>query len=80
MQPAAYFAPIRQICSKLPAEYQVETLFINFSVSKAKKGCRQAPASGNSMYIGIPIVHEGRYRYFFTGKKSCNSVVIYFFF
>jgi hypothetical protein len=31
----------------IPVEYQVEALFINFSVSTAKKGCRQGPGSGN---------------------------------
>ena len=56
----------------VPVEYQVEPFFINFSMSSATKGCRQGPASGNSMYTGIPIVHEGRYRYLFTEEKSCN--------
>ena len=28
--------------------------FINFAMSIAKKGCRQGPLSGNSMYTGIP--------------------------
>ena len=32
---------------ELPAEYQVEARFINFSVSTAKKGYRQGPGSGN---------------------------------
>jgi hypothetical protein len=27
-------------------QYQVEALFINFSVSSAKKGCREGPGSG----------------------------------
>jgi hypothetical protein len=31
---------------ELSVEYQVEALFINFSVSSAKKGCREGPGSG----------------------------------
>jgi hypothetical protein len=48
MQPAAYFAPIWQICSRASCRvrYQVETLFMNFSVSTAKKGCRQGKDLG----------------------------------
>jgi hypothetical protein len=48
MQPAAYFAPtFGRSGQEPPVEYQVEPLFINFSVSTAKKGCRQGPGSGN---------------------------------
>ena len=67
MQPAAYFAPIfgrsaQELLNLVrvvvvpveyhsKGEYQVEALFINFSVSTArstsKKGCRQGPGSGN---------------------------------
>jgi hypothetical protein len=47
MQPATYFVPIRQIWSELHVEYQVEPLFIIFSVSTAKKGYKQGPGSGN---------------------------------
>ncbi len=39
--------PFGRSAQELPVEYQVETLFINFSVSTAKKGCRQGPGSGN---------------------------------
>ena len=39
--------PFGRSGQELPAEYQVEARFINFSVSKAKKGCRQRPGSGN---------------------------------
>ena len=55
MQPAAYSCILRPFCrsaeelhaTAVPVEYQVETLFINFPVSTAKKGCRQGPGSGN---------------------------------
>jgi hypothetical protein len=39
--------PVGRSGEKLPVEYQVEPLFINFSVSTAKKGYRQGPGSGN---------------------------------
>jgi hypothetical protein len=39
--------PFGRSAQELPVEYQVEPLFINFSVSSAKKGCRQGPGSGN---------------------------------
>ncbi len=39
--------PFGRSGQELPVEYQVEALFINFSVSSAKKGCRQGPGSGN---------------------------------
>ena len=32
---------------ELPIEYPVEARFVNFSVSTAKKGCRQGSGSGN---------------------------------
>ena len=65
MQPAAYFARIRQICSRATCiEYQVEALFINFSLSTAKNGCRQGPGSGN---LGESLVKatisQQQYRY-----------------
>jgi hypothetical protein len=40
--------PFGRSVQELLAEYQVETIFINFSVSKAKKGGRLGPGSGNS--------------------------------
>ena len=47
-----------------PAEYQVEARFINFSVSTAKKGCRQGPESWN---LGESVVKatisQRQYRY-----------------
>ena len=39
--------PFGRSGQELPAEYQVEARFINYSVSTAKKGCRQGPGSGN---------------------------------
>jgi hypothetical protein len=39
--------PFGRSGQKLRVEYQVEPLFINFSVSTAKKGYRQKPGSGN---------------------------------
>jgi hypothetical protein len=63
MQPAPYFAPIRQIWSR-PAEYQVETLSINFSVSTAKKGCGQRPGSGNLRESQVKAtISQQQYRY-----------------
>jgi hypothetical protein len=56
---------------ELPVEYQVEPFFINFSMSSAKKGCRQGPASGNSMYTGIPsqrTISQRQYQYQNHGK------------
>ena len=38
--------PIGRSAQELPIEYQVEALFINFSVSIAEKGCREGPGSG----------------------------------
>ena len=38
--------PFGRSSQELPAEYQVEARFMNFSVSTARKGCRQAPGSG----------------------------------
>ena len=50
--------PIGRSAQELPVEYQVEALFINFSVSShlssAEKGCREAPGFGillQSLYI-----------------------------
>ena len=39
--------PFGRSAQELPVEYQVEPLFINFSVSTAKKVYRQGPGSGN---------------------------------
>ena len=39
--------PLGRSGLELPVEYQVETRFINFSVSTAKKGCRHGPGSRN---------------------------------
>ena len=39
--------PFGRSGQELPPEYQVESRFINFSVSTARKGCRQGPGSGN---------------------------------
>jgi len=39
--------PFGRSGQELPPEYQVESRFINFSVSKARKGYRQGPGSGN---------------------------------
>ena len=39
--------PFGRSSQELPAEYQVEARFINFSESTAKKCCRQGPGSGN---------------------------------
>jgi hypothetical protein len=38
--------PIGRSAQEPPVEYQVEALFINFSVSSAEKGCREGPGSG----------------------------------
>ena len=38
--------PFGRSGQELPPEYQVESRFIYFSVSTAKKGCRQGPGSG----------------------------------
>ena len=64
MQPAAILRPFGRSGQELPVEYQVEALFINFSVSTAKKGCRQGPGSGN---LGESLVKaaisQQQYRY-----------------
>ena len=39
--------PFGRSGQELPAEYQVEARFINFSVSTPRKGCRQGPGSWN---------------------------------
>jgi hypothetical protein len=39
--------PFGRSGQELLAEYQVEALLINFSLSTAKKGYRQGPGSGN---------------------------------
>jgi hypothetical protein len=59
MQPAAYFAPIRQIWSRATytrSDYQVEALFIIFPVSTAKKSCRYGTRIWESSGIPTRVV------------------------
>ena len=58
--------PFGRSAQELPVlvEYQVETLFTNFSVSTAKKGCRQGLGSGNLRESPVKAtISQRRYRY-----------------
>jgi hypothetical protein len=56
--------PFGRSGQELLAEYQVEALLINFSLSTAKKGYRQGPGSGNlGGSLVKPTISQQQYRY-----------------
>ena len=81
MQPAAYFAPIRQIWSKATCRVRSNHFSPIFSVSAAKKGYRQGPGSGN---LGESLVKatisQRQYQYqnhWKITQKKTNFLCIY---